>query len=140
VSPPPPVFYALAMLAEITWSGVGEKLIATAIAAVVTAVVTALVMLPVIRYQTRDLVRAVARLTKSIADHEKQIARIRQERTECQLHAAHEYASKDELVRLVADGNRNTEKIYMAVQDVHGRVTRLSEELHEFRGRTGGNT
>lgn len=129
------------MIADITWSGVAERLIATGIIAAITAFVT----LAVLRYQTRDLARAVEQLFKTAQAHEKQLAEMNNERTKLELRTTKTFSTRAEYSHLLVQQASNHRELVGSIDDlgksfrdsigkVHKRVDGLADRTSRLEG------
>ena len=76
------------------------------------------------------------------------IARLATERAQCELRAVRSSATKEELVRAIAEGNvlrhellemvgRVRDDLVSRTDDVHARISELGEDFNNFKGRMG---
>ncbi len=140
-----PCLFLAAFLAEISWGGIGERLLSTGI----VAGVTAMVMLGVLKYQTRDLARAIVELTRTLKQHERDIADIRNERTQCELRSVKTMATREEFAQTLVEVSANhreqmtrldaiADSFRSSVAKAHGRVDALTERTTRVEERTSG--
>lgn len=129
-------------LAQITWGGIGERVIASAI----VGVIMVLAAVPVIRWQMRSMSDALARLTDTVDGHETKLAALTQQRTECELRASRHYATREEFAQVLvetAGSHRETmarldgmgTSVRESVGKVHARLDDVSERLARIEGR-----
>jgi len=129
-------------LAEISIEGIAEKLISSVIIGLAIGGITVFVL----KNQLRDIAKRVEKLETGDRDHADAIAEARQQRTECELRAAHNYASRGDIARLIADAAGSQQAVLTRldemdsrqadrIEQVHGRVTDAVGKIENMRGR-----
>jgi len=118
------------VLAAISLESIWERLLTAAIVAGITAVVT----LFVLRAQFKGLLDKVKDLGKVQADHAKQLAKLRTERTQCELRATHEFATKGDWCRVQGQVTEQYHRILDGLDSMHGRISLLGEKVAKVEG------
>jgi len=129
-------------LAEISLGGIVENLISSVIIGLIIGGIT----IAVIKDQLRRLTSRVELMEGRERTRDQAIAAARQERTECELRAAHNYASRGDIARLIADAAGSQQAVLTRldemdsrqadrIEQVHGRVTDAVGKIENMRGR-----
>lgn len=124
----------MGVLATITWDGIMERMLSSLIMGLIVAGIT----LWVLKSQVRGLINRVGKAEDKLDGHDKQISKLHNQRTQCELRATHAYASRSELARIIADANASSQQLSDKLDDVHGRITKLSEGFNRFKGEMKG--
>ncbi len=127
----------LDVLGAIDMGNIVERLISWIVIGLITGGITVAVM----RSQMKALVSMVADLTTTVADHERQLADLRTDRTTCELRSSRTYATRAETARLISDQTNQYREIMTKLDDMsatlHGRINRVETGLAELRGEKG---
>lgn len=114
-----------------------ERLISWVVIGLVTGGITVAVM----RSQMKTLMDAVGDLTRTAAEHDRQIAELRNARTSCELRSSRQYATRAETARLISDQTSQYQGIMSKLDDMsstmHGRINRIETGLAKLRGEKG---
>ncbi len=80
------------------------------------------------------LTKTVDGLSKTIARHEKELGDLAKERTQCELRATQNYATRGEIARLISDQGEHHRTIHEKIDGVHSRITSLGVEVAKLNG------
>jgi len=103
------------------------------------AVGSAIITLRLLRQQTKGLGDSLSALSETVGELGERVQDLRQERTQCELRAARQYASRAEFAQTLAESASNHREILgklselaeatrASVSKAHGRIDKLTDE------------
>ena len=82
------------------------------------------------------LTTTVDTLATTVASHDSGMEKLRTERSDCEVRANKEFVTRAELVQLVKDNSDGRRHLFKKMDDLHGRVTKLLEQVSRIEART----
>jgi len=127
------------MLGEITIdvTNIVERVVTVAIVAMFATAVSVYVT----RARIRMLADALSRLSDSLAamsnavtEQEKEIAELRNQRTQCELRAARNFATHREVAQVISDNTTMMVGLRDQMGDLHEKINPIAEQLAHIQG------
>jgi len=117
------------MIAELTLSGIAENVITAGIVGGITSAV----VVAILRQQMAALSKSVADLTKDVGRAHERISQVQVARTDCELRAAHQFATRGEIAHLLTQTGERQEALLKRMDqgfgELHSRVTALATKV-----------
>lgn len=130
-----------AFLGQITWEGIAERLISTAVMGLLIAGITIAVMkqqLNALAERFGELNGRLGKIDERLVKDEAITAVQGRERVQCELRGAQTYATRAEIARLIAEQTAQDARTGEKLDQIHGRITELAKQVAELRGQRGG--